>query len=167
MAVLFKAALHFLYSSKQFRLKAVPLVSNFVLSLTYLVTVLAGYLLVMPNGLAEFPRGAIAMVLVTFTLATPFKDLKDVDGDRKVGVRTIPTIFGLEKAKRIIAALGFAGFCFVPVAMAPYADKLWIPSILGGAAFAYAVMRKEYRERYVFWTYYAFAIVAAALISLP
>lgn len=131
VTVLFKAALHFLYSSKQFRLKAVPLVSNFVLSLTYLVTVLAGYLLVSPNGLAEFPNGAIAMILVTFTLATPFKDLKDVEGDRKVGVRTIPTIFGLEVGKRVVAALGFGGFCFVPVAMHAFADKLWIPSVLG------------------------------------
>lgn len=107
------------------------MVSNFVLSLTYLVTVLVGYLLVLPNGLADFPKGAIAMVLVTFTLATPFKDLKDVEGDRKVGVRTIPTIFGLETGKKIVAALGFMGFCFVPVAMSAYAETLWIPSVLG------------------------------------
>lgn len=55
MAVAFKMALHYLYSGKPFRLKALPLVSNFVLSLTYLLTVLAGYLLVYPNGLSGFP----------------------------------------------------------------------------------------------------------------
>lgn len=55
VAVAFKMALHYLYSGRPFRLKAIPLVSNFVLSLSYLLTVLAGYLLVFPNGLANFP----------------------------------------------------------------------------------------------------------------
>lgn len=166
VVVAFKAAFHFLYSSKEFRLKAIPLVSNLVLSLTYLLTVLAGYLFAAPNGLHAFPSGAALMILVTFTLATPFKDLKDVDGDRKVGVRTIPTLFGLEKGKKIIAALGFLGFCFVPVAMSKYFEPLIIPSIIGGCAFAWAVTRKNYQEWKVFWVYYLYAGISATAIAL-
>ncbi|MFB0965696.1 MAG: UbiA family prenyltransferase [Patescibacteria group bacterium] len=105
-------------------------------------------------------------MLVTFTLATPFKDLKDVEGDRKTGVRTIPTVFGLEKGKKIVAALGFAAFAWIPFAMPAYASRIGIPALMGGLAFTWAVTRKDYDERKVFWVYYGFAAVSAIIISL-
>lgn len=45
------------------------------------------------------------MLIVAFVLTTPFKDIKDYEGDSVDGIRTIPVIFGMERGKRIIGLL--------------------------------------------------------------
>ncbi len=97
MMMLLKACLGYLYSSPFFRLKKIPLVSNFVLALAYLLTAIAGYLVVHPLGFHFFPMEAVMVILVSYTLVSPFKDIKDYKGDKIDGIKTIPVIFGLER----------------------------------------------------------------------
>lgn len=50
--------------------------------------------------------------------------------------------------------------------MSEYASQIWIVSVIGGLAFAWAVTRKDYDERKVFWTYYAYAATCALILIL-
>lgn len=50
--------------------------------------------------------------------------------------------------------------------MPEYASRIWIVSVIGGLAFAWAVTRKNYDERKVFWTYYAYAATCALILIL-
>ncbi len=50
--------------------------------------------------------------------------------------------------------------------MPEYASRIWIPSIVSGLAFGWAVTRKNYDERKVFWTYYAYAATCALILIL-
>lgn len=55
---------------------------------------------------------------------------------------------------------------WIPFSMPEYASRIWIVSIIGGLAFAWAVTRRNYDERKVFWTYYAYAATCALILIL-
>lgn len=95
--------------------KARHILSYVTLVTTHMVMpILCGYLLF---GQMD-ARIAVVVVFIYLTevLAMSIKDYKDVEGDRKVGMRTLPIVLGPEKA----AMMTFAGFC-MPLVL------VWIP----------------------------------------
>ena len=157
------ASLAHLYSEPPFRLKRLPLIPNFVLAGAYLMTLVAGYMLIAGNSVFDPPAGMVLMVLVALPLLMEFKNIKDYEGDRVDGIATIPVLFGLERGKRIIAVLGALAFLLLPFAYPARAAQLFA----GGAALAlwyvYAVIARPYREWRVFVALAAGVIVVAWL----
>lgn len=90
--------------------------------LSYLTLTTTHYIVPFAAGYAIFGRfdlrfiSIIAFIAVTEVLALSLKDYKDVKGDRKAGLRTLPISFSLGNAANIT----FIGLC-LPLAL------VWIP----------------------------------------
>lgn len=87
------------------------------------------------------------------TLASNARDIKDVEGDKKAGIPTLPVIFGKKGVEITAALLGFS-FLLVPIFFANY--YLYFLALPAGfLAYKFAT-RKPYREIYIFLLYFAF-----------
>ncbi|MCK4635722.1 MAG: UbiA family prenyltransferase [Candidatus Moranbacteria bacterium] len=104
-------ALTLAYNIPPLRLKKIPLVATFISALASMVIIFTGYLMIIPeNNLQNFPLIIIYLLLITFTISLPIKDFKDIVGDKKNGVLTIPVIFGEKMARLIIGINIFISF---------------------------------------------------------
>jgi len=123
--VLFFTVIFFLvgvvYSVNPFRLRK-GLLANPCMALGAAVSILAGASAVQIVGRALF--GAVGMSFFVFALGS-WKDMKDVEGDRAMGVRTLPVRIGEEKALKfltvnsvpvfLILFLGYLFYSFNPL----------------------------------------------------
>lgn len=98
---------YFLYSAPPFRLKRVPFLSKLVISVNSFAVVVLGWGLT-GGYWSSVPRWVAAFLLLGFTLAANFIDLKDYEGDRLQGIKTLPVLIGLTPARILIGAF-FAG----------------------------------------------------------
>ncbi len=98
--------LAWIYSAPPFRLKKFPIVATFISSLASLMILFLGYILVSDGQtIHTLSWRIIFLFLIAYTLSLPIKDFKDIEGDKKDGIWTIPVIFG-EKRGRLIVATG-------------------------------------------------------------
>ena len=136
-------ALATMYSMPPFRLKRFPLVASFVSAVASALILLLGFSVMVPGGsLASLPVSFVFFFLFAYTVSIPLKDFKDVAGDAKDGVWTLPVLLGVEWAKSLIGGgilLSFLASTFVF-----RAPQLFFPAILcGGASFWAVVSMKE------------------------
>lgn len=153
-------ASYFIYSAKPLRLKRIPFLSKGFISINSLLLVLGGYHFV--NGsLSSFPIEATLLFMIGFTAVMNFIDIKDYEGDKTVGIKTLPVLMGLKNSKTLIGVfflLTFLGAYFI------FSDLIMLlPLALFGMLELYFVTREDYREEYVFTTY---LIGLVALIGL-
>jgi len=143
-------ALYFVYSMPPLRFKRVPVLSKLVISLNSLLLVIWGYYF---TGLPlyEFPPQIILYFLVPITLAINFIDIKDYEGDKLAGIKTLPTLLGLRGAKIIIGIFFIIAYVLAyPLFEIPV---YIIPLLSFGILEAYLIIKKDYRERDVFLVY--------------
>jgi 4-hydroxybenzoate polyprenyltransferase len=99
------------YSAPPFRFKRFPLVASFLSSLALLTVLFLGFLVFSgENNIQGLSWRIIFLFMLTLTLSLPIKDFKDIEGDRKMSVWTIPVIFGEELGRIIIGAGIFLSF---------------------------------------------------------
>lgn len=141
---------YYIYSMPPLRLKRVPFFSKLIISLNSLIMVMAGYILVI-GSLEGFPHILTLFFLAFFTFPINFIDLKDIDGNKKAGIRTLPVLLGERIAKH------FIGISFLVIyILINFLIKnvyLIIPMIGFGCLQYYWVSRKNYKESRVFITY--------------
>lgn len=140
---------YFIYSAPPLRLKRVPLFSKFFISLNSLILIMLGYYYI--TGTTNVHYLTVVAFLGGFTVLINFIDLKDYDGDKKEGIKTIPTLIGLKKSKILFGAFFLIGF----ISFGLFFENmilLAIMIILGIIEF-YLMMREPYQEKYVFGTY--------------
>ena len=161
--VLTFTAAYYIYSARPLRLKRIPLLSSFLISVATLSALMAGFYFADPGKtVSDFPARIILLVIVCITLAANFKDIKDVAGDRMDGIATIPVIFGEERGKQIAGTLLAAAFLLVPAILKNWA--LFLPS-LAAASFGYGFcVTKHYKEWRVFAVYFIYLGVVCALL---
>jgi 4-hydroxybenzoate polyprenyltransferase len=86
---------------------------------------------------------------LAFTLSLPIKDFKDIEGDKKYGIWTIPVIFGEDRARLIVAAGIFISF----VASVFFLNALnlffWAIAFGGGAFLI--LINKKIKTTNLFW----------------
>jgi 4-hydroxybenzoate polyprenyltransferase len=101
--------------------------------------------------LEGFPNIIIAFFLIFFTLAINFIDIKDYEGDKKEGIKTLPVILGLEKSKFVI------GIFFLLAYLGSYlvVNELYLVTIflIFGIIQFILINRKDYNEKGVFFIY--------------
>ncbi|OIP22832.1 hypothetical protein COX95_04845 [bacterium CG_4_10_14_0_2_um_filter_33_32] len=156
--ILLYHAISFIYSSPPLRLKKIPIVSTFVVASLAISMMWAGYAFSSAtrfNPITEFPVAITFTFVILFTLGFSFKDLKDLEGDKKQGVFTIPMFFkGREKeATSLLIVL-----CYMIV---PFIFKnafLAIPSIIASFFTHAFINAKVFRENRVYFTFFAYFI---------
>ena len=99
------------YSAPPLRLKKIPLLATFISAWASVTVLFLGFTLLSPNQSLEGLSWRIPLLLIiTYTLCLPIKDFKDIKGDQKYAVWTLPVIFGERKARLIVAINLFISF---------------------------------------------------------
>lgn len=121
-------AITFLYSFpvykkgvKIFRLREVPLVKIFIISLVWSATCI---LLPMVQADLKFSLPTLCLLiferfLFVFAITVPF-DIRDMESDSKSGLKTLPLMIGERNSIRMA---NFAIFCFLVITICHYAIK--------------------------------------------
>lgn len=158
LAVAFCTGSYFLYSAPPVRFKRVPVLSKLVISLNTLALLCAGYGIA-GGDVRALPGSLIAFVLVAFTLAASFIDLKDREGDRAAGIRTLPVLVGMRPAQFLlggtfVALYGLAYFVFDPATAIGLPREANLAVLLGLGLLQFVLLtRRTYRELPVFAVY--------------
>jgi geranylgeranylglycerol-phosphate geranylgeranyltransferase len=109
--VIFTNIILFLYS---YKLKHIMLFGNFIVSfLTGMVFIFGGYAV---NNVSYAVIPALFAFLINL-IREVVKDMHDLEGDTKIGVKTFPFVFGYNKTKNFVLALTFILILssFIPV----------------------------------------------------
>lgn len=151
----------YIYSVPPLRLRRLPIISVFLLSVVILSATLSGYFFVSENkNIHSFSTLYALGIILFYTLELNFKDMKDIEGDKKEGVGSIPVIFP-NKGIKIVGALFALSFLLVPIFLSFY--WLYIVSI-PASVFGYTVITaKKYKEKKVFALHFVFIILVITI----
>ncbi|MBU1051146.1 MAG: UbiA family prenyltransferase, partial [Nanoarchaeota archaeon] len=161
--LLFNILYGFIYSAPPFRLKRFFIIPNIIIALCSLAAVMAGFAIISrADSLIEFPKNLLVLILIIYTISTTLKDIKDYWGDKQEGIKTIPTVFGLRRGKRIIGFLIALSFILVPIFFpVKYLMYVSIPFALMGYLF---VVKKN--EKWIFVLEFIFIVILLVLGSI-
>ena len=160
--ILCSLGLGFIYSMPPIRLKRFGIVSTFALSMVSLLWLFAGYFAAGAENISGFPISTALFVIFFITLSFNAKDLKDIEGDRKEGIKTIPVVFGEKKARKIIGLLIIASYLLAPLYLG-LDFMVFVPLSIGFALANWILIVKlEKNEKPVLYIYFIFVLIAAA-----
>ncbi|MCX6765466.1 MAG: UbiA family prenyltransferase [Candidatus Moranbacteria bacterium] len=143
-------AIAWLYSCWPLRLKRFAFVSTFVSAIASLLILFSGFILVSPEqNIKGLPFSIVALLVIGYTLALPIKDFKDVEGDKKNGVYTVPVLFGEQWGKIIVGAGIFLSFV-LSVILFNEPRLFWWALFFGGLAF-WIIINKSINPRRLPW----------------
>lgn len=159
--VLTFTALYYIYSVPPTRFKLIPFFSSFLIALCCLVAVMAGFFILSPiKQVSSFPLNWVLAIVTIFFFAVHIRDLKDVEGDRANGVKTVPVLFGT----KIVGIFIALSFLLVPVFGKIYV--LFITAIPASIISYYFVNKKPYSEKPIFLAYFTFVVLSFLLLKL-
>lgn len=161
--VLVGIAVAYIYSAPPLRLRQIPLISSFILSVVILSATLSGFFFVSFDKTIHTFSTLISLgIIIFYTLQINFKDMKDVEGDGKEGVWTIPTIYK-ENGPKIVGLLFALSFLLAPVFLSFYFLYIFtIPiSIIGYRI----ITKKPYHEKHVFILHFLFLLIIVSLYA--
>lgn len=169
MITLVFIALYFIYSVPPFRLKRFFPISSVVIGIQALLAFLLGQLSLEREGIQIYIYPSILwLVFLAFLLSSNIKDLKDIEGDRRCNIYSLPVILGEVKARNIIACLVFLSYLIVPLFLHPifYKSIILILSFLFGMANYLYIRRKNAREKVIFFIYFIYAFLILLFLAL-
>ncbi len=157
--LIFSQAAYYIYSASPLRLKKNFISSSIVIGVVSVAMSMAGFFLVSPQQqLKAFPISSIWLLGIVFALISNFKDIKDFEGDKSESIKTIPVVFGLKKAKIIIALL--FGLVFIAIPILLNLNFLLTLVSVFAAVFAYRLfLAREYKERNIFYLLFAYMVI--------
>ncbi|MFA5150082.1 MAG: UbiA family prenyltransferase [Candidatus Omnitrophota bacterium] len=169
MIILFFIGIYFLYSAPPFRLKRFFIFSSFVTGLQAVLILLMGQVSLSPaNTTVLLCPPLLWLAFTIFFLGSNIKDIKDIEGDRRCRVYSLPVIFGERKGRKIIAFLVFLSYLLVPFLLYGlfYELEVFILSLLFGVINYLYIRRPDSREEAVFLLYFIyFAFLGLLVIS--
>ncbi len=134
--------LAFAYSAKPYRLKRFLFVSTFISALASLIIFFIGFTLVSGDqNIQGLSWRVILLLLFCYTFSLPIKDFKDIAGDKKDGIKTVPVVFGEEKGRLIVASGIFISFILSVFALNE-SRLFWWSIIFGSIAFLIMINKK-------------------------
>lgn len=141
---------YWIYSCRPFRLKRIPLIAKLLIGLNSLIVALTGYVLA-GGVISGFPLVWIFYIVVPLSLAANFVDLKDTEGDGRTGVKTLPVMFGLKKARQIIVFFTLLTYAMGGLLL----GIVWVYPlmVLLAGLHTWLLYRQPYQERWVFMVY--------------
>ncbi len=157
IALIFYHALSFLYNTPPLHLKRFPLIATFTASLASFCLVIMGYIMITDtHSLQHFPPHIAILLITAYTISLPIKDLKDIEGDKKNRVYTIPVIFG-EKIGRLLIACGIFISFTLSIFTFNNLSLLW-PALLAGTLCFWTLIGTR-QKKFIFDPYTSVGIV--------
>ncbi len=151
-------AVYFIYSVPPLRLKRIFGLSSLLVGANALIMTMAGFYFVSPiQKISFFPKHLLALVLFAFTLAVNIKDIKDYEGDKTEGIKTIPVIFGPKAGKIIIGSMAVIALWLV--ALVTTVKGIAMASLIFSPIFFILITRKDYEEKPIFSAFFIYVIV--------
>lgn len=158
------------YSAWPYRLKRFPGIASFLSSLALALLFSSGFILLSDSqNISALPSQVFWLLIIAFAISLPIKDLKDIEGDKKNGIFTIPVIFG-ETWARFLIGLGI----FVSYALSVVwlnAKILFLPAMILGAASFWLLQSKKISARrvhiWVFGALFIYVFLMAFLVFWP
>ena len=162
--ILTAIAISYLYSTEPLRLKQFPILNSFLIALASLTVIMSGFFLAGGTfKLNQFPVRVAIIVLLTLTMAFGTKDIKDIEGDKKAGIKTIPVIFGEDRGKKILGVMSFIAFLIIPIVF--WRIEILVLSIIFGSIIYYLINKKKYQEKYIFIAYFFYVLLLSPFIT--
>lgn len=144
-------ALATLYSAPPLRLKQYPGLATLIAALAGMLILIMGIVAIVPtHSITGIPLSLLAYLFLAYFLALPIKDFKDIEGDRRDHVYTLPVLLGAERGKYVIGSFLFLLFTLSPLVLA--LRSLLIPALLFGSL-AYFVLQKGTANEHSFFAY--------------
>ncbi len=151
----------YIYSMPPLRLRTYPVISTFLISTVIVCAALSGFYFVSQNKDIHLfsPLISISIILI-YTLQLNFKDLKDIEGDKKDGIMTLPVIFE-RNGRKIVGLCVFFSYIIIPYLFSLY--LLYIIAIpIAFLGYKYAI-KNPYRELPFFLLNYSFIALTIIL----
>ncbi|MFH0877580.1 MAG: UbiA family prenyltransferase [Candidatus Omnitrophota bacterium] len=170
--VLLFIVLYLIYSAPPLQLKRNFLTSGLVIGLAALLCFLIGQITLQEEGVLDYRYVPIwYLVFLVFFLSSPVKDLKDIKGDRKCGVRSLPVVLGEVRGRQMTALLVFFSYCFIPFALCScgfFACSVTIRLV----SFAFAMInlivisRPHAKEQHIFFLYFIYTLLLVWILKI-
>lgn len=157
--VLMFVAVYHIYSCPPLRLKRFMGISSLLIAINALVVVLMGFFIASgTEKFSDFPAKYFLGILLIIFLVENIKNIKDTEGDKQAGIKTLPVALGEKNGKLVIGSLAFLAAILVPVLFFMSASSFFT-SVAFGMALFLLINRKKFEEKYIFISYFIFAIV--------
>jgi len=138
------------YSMKPMRLKRLPVIGTLMSAFASIIILFIGFNMFSGGeNVEELSWRIIFLIIIALTFSLPIKDFKDIEGDRKNDVWTIPVIFGERKGRWIIASSIFC--CFIASVFVLNERKLFLPALLFGTISFLVITSQKIKPRQLFW----------------
>lgn len=148
----------FFYSAPPFKLKSVPVISKLPIAVNSLILVMLGRSIT--GDMFHIPRVVPIFFLTVFFLAAHFTDIKDYEVDLRNGVKTLPILLGLKRAKVLtgvfFAVAMFSGYFMMDAVIdIPSSLATIIMASLAGAGTLgyYLISKDDFSENPVYMVY--------------
>ncbi len=129
------ALITWIYSSPPFRFKKFFPVASIFSAFASIIFLLMGYVLVSKNQeLVNFPWKVFWLLVFAYVAVIPIKDFKDIKGDRKQGIKTLPVLLGENNTRLLMAVLVFLCY-FLSVYVINEPGLFWPAVVFGGVSF--------------------------------
>ncbi|HFC76810.1 MAG TPA: hypothetical protein ENJ27_01130 [Candidatus Moranbacteria bacterium] len=139
-------ALAWVYSAQPLRLKTIPILATAISALASILIFITGFILVTPTqDISQLSHRILWLLFISLTLSLPIKDLKDIAGDKKNGIKTIPVIFGEYWGKIIIGINIFISYILSVIFLNEIKLSLWA-ILFGGISFWLINTPKKYKK---------------------
>jgi len=157
--------LSLVYSIYPLRLKRFLIISRLPLALVAAILILLGFMLTSQDGaISIFPKKILFGAIIALLFSTNFIDIKDTAGDKKEGIKTITTKFGLRDGKIIISLFMGISYISLPIIFNIY--TLIIPSIIISFINHVYLTKTKYEERLIFGLYFFYILLLSIYILL-
>lgn len=122
--ILITTVITFFYSAPPVRIKQYPFMSNIAIALPRgMLLIVAGWSVVKPVfNIEPWFIGLIFALYLTGAATT--KDFSDIKGDSRFGIKTLPILYGPEKAAKIISPFLYISFMLIPLGVVSNIIKL-------------------------------------------
>lgn len=134
---------YFLYSVPPFRLKRYVIFAKFLIGVNSFIVALYGFL-ISGGKILDFPVHWAIFILVPVSLMANFIDLKDTDGDRHTGIKTLPVLLGQRKATYFIAGATLISYVYAAFLLSDLSVSLLIAIL--AVIHVYLLLRIPYKE---------------------
>jgi 4-hydroxybenzoate polyprenyltransferase len=113
--ILITAVITFFYSAPPLRIKQYPFISNIAIALPRgMLLIVAGWSTV--KSVFSIEPWFIGLIFALYlTGAATTKDFSDIKGDSQFGIKTLPILYGPEKAAKIISPFLYIPFMLIPL----------------------------------------------------
>ncbi len=151
--------IYHIYSVPPLKLKRVPIVSSVLIATNALVVVMTGFFAVSgTENLRAFPLKYAIFIFVVIFLIENIKNIKDIDGDKANGIKTIPVMLGERLSKKVFSSVMFFVNLF-GVSFLFFHPITVLTAIIFSFILYGFLNQKNYQEKYIFLTYFIFIIV--------